>query len=96
MDGMVMNLPVDDGTVFLAPENQLEFLPCNWTRSREFDERYPSTDEDRELNRLFRLKAKRILSLATRLLDQMNIPFWLSSGTLLGYFRSVSVIPASF
>ena len=89
MDGMVVHVPDEGLQTFLAPETHLPFVPCNLTRRREFEMTHV-TDEDRELNRLFRLKVKRILSKASLLLDSLSIPFWLSSGTLLGFYRSVS------
>lgn len=91
VDGMVLNLPDEGAEVFLHQESHLPFVPCNRTRSREFEEKHPSNDADIEQNRLFRLKVKRILGTASRLLNKLKIPFWLSSGTLLGYFRSVSM-----
>jgi hypothetical protein len=92
MDGMIVNLPGEGSETFLNPESHLQFIACNWTRARIFHEKHPESDEDREQNRLFRLKVKRILSSASLLLNRLQIPFWLSSGTLLGYYRSCDVI----
>uniref|UniRef100_A0A673B069 Fukutin n=1 Tax=Sphaeramia orbicularis TaxID=375764 RepID=A0A673B069_9TELE len=43
----------------------------------------------------FRRKVKQLLHLAARTLARINVPFWLSSGTCLGWFRQCSVISYS-
>ncbi|KAF7659710.1 hypothetical protein LDENG_00294060 [Lucifuga dentata] len=41
------------------------------------------------------VQAKSLLRLAARCLAQLNVPFWLSSGTCLGWFRQCNIIPYS-
>ncbi|XP_038548046.1 fukutin-like [Micropterus salmoides] len=43
----------------------------------------------------FRRKVKSLLHLAARTLAHLDIPFWLSSGTCLGWFRQCSIISYS-
>lgn len=78
---------------FIAPASSTKFIECNYIRSKLFYEKYGRDEsEDAEL---FRTKAWKLLSKAKTLLDHLNIPFWLSSGTCLGYFRQCDFIPYS-
>ena len=86
MDGLVVNMP-RDVSHFIHPSRELDYIECNITRAKEFHDKFPYNDKDSELNRLFRLIVRRILFSAKEILDSLEIPFWLSSGTLLGHFR---------
>lgn len=78
---------------FILPESSTKFIECNYIRSKLFYEKY-GRDESEEAE-LFRTKAWKLLAKAKNLLDHLNIPFWLSSGTCLGYFRQCDFIPYS-
>lgn len=77
-----------------VPENFLReqpFVECNATRARQFHDLH-GRDESPEAE-LFRLNVRRLLSKVKQLLDQLEIPFWISSGTCLGFYRQCDVIP---
>uniref|UniRef100_A0A2K6C4B3 Ribitol-5-phosphate transferase n=1 Tax=Macaca nemestrina TaxID=9545 RepID=A0A2K6C4B3_MACNE len=43
----------------------------------------------------FRKSAKELLQLAAKTLNKLGVPFWLSSGTCLGWYRQCNIIPYS-
>ncbi|KAL1470976.1 hypothetical protein MTO96_023899 [Rhipicephalus appendiculatus] len=67
------------------------FIECNSTRARLFHTIH-GRDETPEAE-LFRLKVHRLLLKVKQLLGELNVPFWISSGTCLGFFRQCDVIP---
>uniref|UniRef100_A0A147BN45 Ribitol-5-phosphate transferase FKTN N-terminal domain-containing protein n=1 Tax=Ixodes ricinus TaxID=34613 RepID=A0A147BN45_IXORI len=76
------------------PEAFLEeqpFVECNATRARAFHDQH-GRDESPEAE-LFRLKVHGLLAKVQRLLDHLGVPFWISSGTCLGFYRQCDVIP---
>lgn len=91
MDGLIINMPRNIEH-FIDPLQDLDFLECNRSRARQFHNMFPYNDKDREENRLFRLKARRMIASAKEILDSLEIPFWISSGTLLGHYRQCDVI----
>ncbi|XP_052244213.1 ribitol-5-phosphate transferase FKTN-like isoform X2 [Dreissena polymorpha] len=74
-----------------VPDSQL--VECNRTRARQYMDKYGQnyTEEDK----VFMRKARQTVSRAKQYLDEMGIPFWLSSGTCLGWFRQCDIIPYS-
>jgi hypothetical protein len=91
MDGLLIDMPRSVHN-FINPLEELDFLECNRSRARGFHQMFPYSEKDLELNRLFRLKARRMISSAKTILDSLNLPFWISSGTLLGHYRQCDVI----
>ena len=75
---------------FLSSLEQSTFIPCDIKRARRF---YSIYGLDKSVDaEIFRIKAKTLLSYVTYHLDQLGIPFWLSSGTCLGkHNRLVSI-----
>lgn len=67
------------------------FIECNATRARLFHAIH-GRDETPEAE-LFRLKVHRLLVKVKQLLGELDVPFWISSGTCLGFFRQCDVIP---
>ncbi|KAL3252401.1 hypothetical protein MRX96_017713 [Rhipicephalus microplus] len=61
------------------------FIECNATRARLFHTIH-GRDETPEAE-LFRLKVHRLLLKVKQLLGELSVPFWISSGTCLGFFR---------
>ena len=92
IDGLVLAIPKPPSEFTKPIEEHLEFIECNRTRARLFNEMYAPSDTDRQLTHEFRLKVKKILSTVKSVLDKHGIEFWLSSGTLLGHFRQCDVI----
>ncbi|XP_055337401.1 ribitol-5-phosphate transferase FKTN-like [Paramacrobiotus metropolitanus] len=92
----IMDIPV------LIPTNLEEFrhsyftsnfIPCNRSSVEAFLKAYPnmtSTDDG-----LFRARTKKILFRIRKILDEAGVVWWISSGTLLGWFRQCDIIPYS-
>lgn len=67
------------------------FIECNYRQANQFHHQYPR-NESRDAN-LFRRKASALLAEIEYLFEEeLHIPFWLSSGTLLGYYRQCDFI----
>ncbi|XP_067930100.1 ribitol-5-phosphate transferase FKTN-like [Watersipora subatra] len=78
---------------FLKVYDKSKFLRCNTTRAEVFHEWYgKDTTEKAEQ---FRSDAINALKIIKTRLDSIGTPFWLSSGTLLGWFRQCDIIPYS-
>jgi len=75
-----------------SPE-EVKFIECDKVRANSFHAKYGR--EESEESNSFRLKATNLLSKVRLLLDELEIPFWLSSGTCLGYFRQCDFITYS-
>lgn len=78
---------------YLAHLKSSTFRGCNYNQARLFYSTYgydasPASDQ-------FRAKARKLLATVTRLLGNLKIQFWLSSGTCLGWFRQCDFIPHS-
>lgn len=93
---------VIDGTQLLVPRYLATFLkeidartfvPCHFDNARRFLSSY-GYDSSPE-SELFRSKATNLLSIALDVLSDLGVPFWLSSGTCLGWFRQCDFIPHS-
>lgn len=72
---------------------EARFMECNLTRAEEFLTRNPP-DVDME-SKTFQRKARQTLARAKKILDVLGTPFWLSSGTCLGWFRQCNIITYS-
>lgn len=81
MDDLMVTIPFYP-VVFLRNLEQSSFIPCDLKRARRFFSVY-GLDKS-ENAEIFRLKAKNLLTSVKAQLDQLGIPFWLSSGTCLG------------
>ncbi|KAH9406155.1 hypothetical protein TYRP_013757 [Tyrophagus putrescentiae] len=90
IDGLPLYLPLP-ADPFLVPPPSRRFLECNLKRAGDFYAAYPR--EDTAQAAAFRAKATALLTKVRHLLeDTLRIPFWLSSGTLLGYYRQCDYI----
>eukprot|EP00062_Callorhinchus_milii_P008113 gi/632950471/ref/XP_007890744.1/ PREDICTED: fukutin [Callorhinchus milii] len=92
IDGLEIHIPKKI-THFLDEVSQSKFIECRYKEARAFYQLYPD-DTSQEATE-FRKKAKNLLQLAVKTLNGLRIPFWLSSGTCLGWFRQCSIIPYS-
>jgi hypothetical protein len=92
IDGLVLHLP-NPVTNFMKSPEEVKFIECDKVRANSFHSKY-GRDESEESNS-FRTKATQLLSKVKRLLDELEIPFWLSSGTCLGYYRQCDFITYS-
>ena len=92
LDGINMHVPQYLKSFLKNTENS-KFLPCNYENARLFYSKYgfDTTDESSD----FRIKANQILTSVVDVLSRLNIRFWLSSGTCLGWYRQCGFIPHS-
>lgn len=88
-----MNYP-EDVDVFLQNPQSVRFIEgCNKTRAKEFYKQYG--DDESETALQFKMNAYHLIYKVKQILDELGIPFWLSSGTCLGYFRQCDFITYS-
>lgn len=92
LDGLDLRIPRNISR-FLAEHSQARFLECRYRDARAFFQMYPDDTSPEAMD--FRMKAKGLLHLAARTLTRLGLPFWLSSGTCLGWYRQCSIIPYS-
>ncbi|XP_077354633.1 ribitol-5-phosphate transferase FKTN [Festucalex cinctus] len=78
---------------FLAQHRRARFLECPYRDARRFLRLYPDDWSPEALD--FRHKAKSLLGLAAKTLDRLHVPFWISSGTCLGWLRQCGFITYS-
>ncbi|XP_047228727.1 fukutin isoform X1 [Girardinichthys multiradiatus] len=78
---------------FLMQQQRARYLECRYHDARSFLQLYPDDSSTAAVE--FRRKAKALLNLAARTLGELDIPFWISSGTCLGWFRQCSIISYS-
>ncbi|XP_035218336.1 fukutin-like isoform X2 [Stegodyphus dumicola] len=79
--------------IFLDYYSNNRFIECNYTQAKKFHEKYGRDESDEA--EIFRSRAWKLLSKAVSLLDQLKVPFWLSSGTCLGFYRECGFISYS-
>ncbi|XP_062410399.1 fukutin [Sardina pilchardus] len=92
LDGLDVRIP-RNFSYFLKEHSEARFLECPYREARAFYQLYPDDLSPEAMD--FRMKAKSLLHLAARTLYELGVPFWLSSGTCLGWFRQCSIIPYS-
>ncbi|XP_030581596.1 ribitol-5-phosphate transferase FKTN isoform X1 [Archocentrus centrarchus] len=92
LDGIDIRVPRNVSR-FLAQQKHSRFLECHYRDARNFLQLYPDDSSATAVD--FRRKAKALLHLAARTLTHLDVPFWLSSGTCLGWFRQCSIISYS-
>ena len=59
-----------------------KFMECDYPKARHFFMKYGKRDVQ-DMSE-FRRKGRQLLSLVSKTLDSMEVPFWISSGTCLG------------
>lgn len=92
LDGLDIRVPRNISH-FLSEQQQSHFLECPYHDARNFLQLYPEDASAQAVD--FRRKVKSLLRLAVQTLSQINVPFWLSSGTCLGWYRQCGVISYS-
>ncbi|XP_036972327.1 fukutin isoform X1 [Acanthopagrus latus] len=92
LDGLDIRIPHNISR-FLNEQQHAHFLECRYRDARNFLQLYPDDSSPEALD--FRRKVKSLLHLAARTLSRLDVPFWLSSGTCLGWFRQCSIISYS-
>ncbi|KAL4005252.1 hypothetical protein ACER0C_004965 [Sarotherodon galilaeus] len=92
LDGLDIRVPRNISR-FLAQQKHARFLECRYRDARNFLQLYPDDSSAAAVD--FRRKAKALLHLTAQTLARLDVPFWLSSGTCLGWFRQCSIISYS-
>lgn len=87
-----VRLPLDPAS-FVREVYDSKVVECNYTRAEEFLMKHPL--DLSEESQKFQRKARQVLARAKQYLDDLDIPFWLSSGTCLGWFRQCDIITYS-
>ena len=78
---------------FLKEQEKSYFIECDNDGASRFHENHPSQKGEDEL--LFQRNAEKLLRATRKVLSKLMIPFWLSSGTLLGWYRECDIISHS-
>ncbi|XP_030197082.1 ribitol-5-phosphate transferase FKTN isoform X1 [Gadus morhua] len=92
LDGLDVQVP-RNSSHFLTLRSEADFIECRHKEARAFYQLYP---EDGSVEAAeFRRAARSVLSVAARTLDSLNVPFWISSGTCLGWYRQCGFISYS-
>ncbi|XP_037835343.1 fukutin isoform X3 [Kryptolebias marmoratus] len=92
LDGLDVRVP-RNVSGFLMQRRHARFLECRYRDARSFLQLYPEDSSAAAVD--FHRKAKSLLHLAAQTLAALHIPFWISSGTCLGWFRQCSIISYS-
>ncbi|KAM4527523.1 ribitol-5-phosphate transferase FKTN isoform 3-T3 [Odontesthes bonariensis] len=92
LDGLDVRVPRNISR-FVGQQRGARFLECHHHGARNFLQLYPDDSSAAAVE--FRRKVKALLHLAARTLAGLDVPFWLSSGTCLGWFRQCGVISYS-
>lgn len=92
LDGLDIRIP-RNVTHFLSEQRYARFLECRYRDARNFLQLYPQDSSPDAVEFLRRVKL--LLHLTSQTLSRINVPFWISSGTCLGWFRQCSVISYS-
>lgn len=81
IDNLELNVPSPIST-FLKEVPQSEFLECNYARAEAFYLKYPRDKSEDAVH--FQRKARQLISTAKKVLDSLDMRFWISSGVTLG------------
>ncbi|XP_028318364.1 ribitol-5-phosphate transferase FKTN isoform X2 [Gouania willdenowi] len=92
LDGLDVRVP-QNVSHFLSQKRNSHFLECRYREARNFLQMYPEDSSSTAVE--FIQRAKSVLRLTTDALNHIGVPFWISSGTCLGWFRQCSIISYS-
>lgn len=92
LDGLNIFYPEDPQPYFQSSK-QIRFQKCNQTRAKIFHATHGLNSSPADVE--FKMNAYQLLKRAKMILDELKIPFWLSSGTCLGYYRQCDFITYS-
>lgn len=90
IDGIELYLP-HYPKKFVYDYEQSVYIPCNISRANTFFQLHPKDTSKNATE--FKENALKAINLIKARLDKFGVPFWLSSGTLLGWFRQCDIIP---
>ncbi|XP_006813534.1 ribitol-5-phosphate transferase FKTN-like [Saccoglossus kowalevskii] len=84
VDGVTINVPRFP-LVLLNQKQYSNFVGCNYTRVKVFQKKNGADMSKVAIN--FKIRVRTLLHDTKKVLDGLGIRFWLSAGTLLGWFR---------
>lgn len=90
IDGVELTVP-SDIRAFVEDYRNAHFISCNESRATFYNLKHMKGESPDEVR--FKHKAWKLLAKTKTIMDQLNIPFWISSGTLLGFYRQCDIIP---
>ncbi|CAK8676706.1 unnamed protein product [Clavelina lepadiformis] len=92
IDGHKLNVPYHI-RAFLEEYKNSHFIECDHERARQYklEHRTELTQEESK----FKEDARKVLLQAKEVLDQLEVPFFLSGATCLGWYRQCDIIPYS-
>lgn len=76
---------------FLKEHENSQFIECDQKATDTFFKKFPPKNTDEEVT--FQNNAKYLLRVSRIVLNKLKVPFWISSGTLLGWYRQCDLIP---
>ena len=82
MDGLKLRAP-SYPLAFLGQISESRFIECNQSRAKIFNEMNGQPDATVKAKHFY-ASAKDLLSITKRVLDEIGVRFWISSGTCLG------------
>lgn len=94
VDGVNICLPKDIAGACYEVQRST-FISCDEDKAAEFYADFPEIQVESGADADFRRKVRQILTLVKEAFAELKIAFWISSGTLLGWFRQCDVIPYS-
>lgn len=77
--------------MFLKEHENSQFIECDQESADKFVQEFTSKNTDEEIT--FQNNARHILRITRKVLNKLKVSFWLSSGTLLGWYRQCGIIP---
>jgi len=89
IDGHRVNVPYHIQG-FLKEYRESHYIECNHAQARQYRRDFELFLPEHEVN--FKSRAKAAISKAKKILDDLDIPFWLNGATLLGWFRQCDII----
>lgn len=92
LDGLDVRVPRNVSR-FLWEQRHAHFLECRYHDAHNFLQLFPEDLSPAAVD--FRRKVKTLLQITVQTLGQIQVPFWISSGTCLGWFRQCGVISYS-
>ncbi|XP_069126209.1 ribitol-5-phosphate transferase FKTN-like [Argopecten irradians] len=89
IDGISLYIPkpVDK---FLNSVPQSKYIECDQVRADNFHKSYPPDVSTKAQH--FQRKARQLIAQGKEVFDKLGIRFWISSGTLLGWYRQCDII----
>ncbi|XP_021353871.1 fukutin-like [Mizuhopecten yessoensis] len=89
IDGISLYIP-KPANKFPGLVAQSKYIECNQTRKNDFLKAYPTNLSHKAKH--FKKHAKEMIAEAKKVFDKLGMRFWISSGTLLGWYRQCDII----